>query len=241
MVRLVLLTLCLAVLPVSASAQLTQSLEPSEVELPPPDDADVDDETVIRWAAQEVARAEGRTVTRHPPLPPETYLGRAEPRVPTLSLDGDPMSRVFAELGLGAIGALIGFGLGALTIWAADEAGASADGQAIAIGASAMVAGLAVTAGITLGAEVRGGRGNFGHAFLGMLVGSAVAIPFIVYGLAFAVEGAALAAGLVLPLVGGVIGYEIGHANGAPRSRGPMQLAHTEFAHPGATSYPPLR
>ncbi|MFK7985478.1 MAG: hypothetical protein AB8I08_05565 [Sandaracinaceae bacterium] len=239
--RLVLLTLCLVAVPVSASAQLTQSLEPSEVELPPPDDANVDDETVIRWAAQEVARAQGRTVNAHPPLPPEPYLGQSEPMVPTLSLDGDPLSRVFAELGLGAIGALVGFGIGALTIWVADEAGASADGQAIAIGASAMVAGLAVTAGVTLGAEVRGGRGNFGHAFLGMLVGSAVAIPFIVYGLAFAVEGAALAAGLVLPLVGGVLGYEIGHANGAPRSRAPMQLAYGEFAPNTGTSYPPLR
>ena len=42
---------------------------------------------------------------------------------------------------------------------------------------------LSVTAGVTLAAHLTGGRGNFGHAFLGQILGGDSALPFVVLAL----------------------------------------------------------
>ena len=84
----------------------------------------------------------------------------------------------------------------------------------IAAGSGTVAGALSVTAGVTLAAHLTNGRGNFGHAFLGQMIGGAVAVPFVVLALDQDALPAALVAAGLLPLAGAVLGYEVGHANG---------------------------
>ncbi|MEQ9075904.1 MAG: hypothetical protein RLP09_18750 [Sandaracinaceae bacterium] len=178
-------------------------------------DPEVSDSDVIRWASREMGRVEGRPVGRHPPVPPDRYLARGTDGDVILAGDvnGD-VGRILAELGGGLLGAVVGGGVGALAIWAAFEENASPTWLMIAAGSGTVAGALSVTAGVTLAAHLTNGRGNFGHAFLGQMIGGAVAVPFVVLALDQDALPAALVAAGLLPLAGAVLGYEVGHANG---------------------------
>lgn len=176
------------------------------------------DDELIRWAAREVGRADGRTLGAHPPVPPYLYLSSGEPGVFRGPSPDRVLGRLVAELAGGALGVFVGGGVGTMLVWAAIEGDANPDTMAIAMGAGTVLGALGLTAGVTLAAELTGGRGNFGHAFLGQMLGSAAALPLIVYGLRNDAPIAALIAGGLLPIAGAMLGYEIGHSE---RSSGP--------------------
>jgi len=179
-------------------------------------DPDVSDADVIRWASREVGRADGRSVGRRPPEPPDPYLGHDD-APPDVMLAGDvnrDVGRLLGELGGGLLGAVVGGGAGTAIIWAAFEENLTGDWLVLAVGAGTVLGALSVTAGVTLAAHLTGGRGNFGHAFLGQILGGAAALPFVVLALDQDELAAALVAAGLLPLVGAILGYEIGHANG---------------------------
>lgn len=173
---------------------------------------DLTDDELIRWAAREVGRADGRSLGEHPPLPPFSYLSSGTPGGFRGVGPDRVMGRLLAELAGGAFGVLLGGGAGTLLVWAAIEGDANPDLMFIAAGTGTVLGALGVTAGVTLAAHLTGGRGNFGHAFLGQMLGSAAALPLVVLGVnRDAPLAAVLAAGL-LPLAGAMLGYEIGHA-----------------------------
>jgi hypothetical protein len=121
--------------------------------------------------------------------------------------------RLLAELGGGALGVIVGGGLGALLVWAAAEARANPDWMLLAAGTGTAMGAFAVTGGVVMAADAVGGRGNFGDAFIGQLVGSVAALPFVTLGMANDAPAVALVSAGLLPLCGAVLGYEIGHAN----------------------------
>lgn len=197
-----------ALVPAGARAQAE---EPDALE----DEAgDPSDEELVRWAAREIARADGRRAGERPPVPPDAYL--AVGATPDVQLLEDRLElRLLAELGLGLGGILLGGGAGALLVWAASESNADPTWMAIAIGSATVLGALGVTAGVTLGAELTGGRGNFGHAFLGQVIGAVLALPLVAIGLANDALPLALVAAGVLPLAGAILGYEVGHGERA--------------------------
>lgn len=184
-----------------------------------PADPELSDTEILRWAAREVQRAEPA-----PPAPPPSYVTHAPPPEPRYitPVEESPALRILAEVLGGVLGASAAGGLGALVIWAADQGGAAPDGMFVAIASSGVLGALGISAGVTLGGELTAGRGNFGHAFLGQVVGAAAAVPLIVSALEHDELAGALAAAALVPLIGAVIGYEVGHAEGAPRASGPI-------------------
>ncbi|MGE0788472.1 MAG: hypothetical protein AB7S26_22545 [Sandaracinaceae bacterium] len=176
----------------------------------------ISDQELVRWASREVGREEGRPIGERPPIPPDQYLAESHhlsTQYAVVAPIEQDLLRVFAELGLGALGLGIGGGTGALLILGADQAGGDPTWTVLAAMGAVMLGSVALTSGVTLGADLTHGRGNFGHAFLGMLAGAAAAIPLVVLGMDEHVLEAALVAAGVLPLAGAVLGYEIGHAD----------------------------
>jgi hypothetical protein len=183
-----------------------------------PADPEVSDLDVIRWAARDVGRSEGRPPSARPPVPPDPYLHDPAHSGAEVVLPGEDertVARLLAELGGGALGVLVGGGAGTLIIWAALESGANPDFVVIAVAGGTVLGSLALTAGVTLAADLTGGRGNFGHAFLGQIVGGVAALPFVVLGFQEGAPAAALVAVGLLPLAGAILGYELGHASGS--------------------------
>ncbi|HJL16447.1 MAG TPA: hypothetical protein RMH99_12370 [Sandaracinaceae bacterium LLY-WYZ-13_1] len=197
-------------------------------------DPEVSDTEVIRWAARELGRADGRPTDARPPVPPDPYLGHGS-SVPPPSSASQDAARILAEIGTGSLGILIGGGAGTLLIWAATEGGANPDWMLVAGASGTVLAALGVSAGVALGADVTGGRGNFGHAFLGQAVGSLSALPFVVYALSQDAPGAALVAAGLLPLAGAVLGYELAHGlASAPSGEDPPVVAWMSPVRDGA-------
>lgn len=219
-----------------ASAQPPESSEgpasPNIVPVPEPParavpidahEEEVSDAELIRWAAQELSRARPRRHPRRPPIPPDGYLLASGPG------DGPPVElgdedcraaiRFLAEIGGGTLGVLAGGSLGLLLVWVAQETDWSPSSSMIAYAAGVALGALGVSSGVTLAADQTGGHGNFGHAFLGQVLGSIAALPFVVAGLTYDLPEASLVAAGLLPLAGAVIGYELGHADAASRMR----------------------
>jgi len=216
------LLLLLASLPRAALAQDAEASDPfaqPEPEAEPPAesgafpraDPDVSDSEVIRWAARELSRADGRAVARRPPVPPDPYLGHGPRPAAEVSPAVDDGIRLLAELGGGTLGVLLGGGAGALLVWAAVEADANPDWMMMAGAAGGVLGAFGVTAGVTLAADATGGRANFGHAFIGQAIGSVAAVPFVVLGLSNDAPAAAFVAAGLLPVAGAVLGYELAH------------------------------
>ncbi len=176
------------------------------------------DEQLIRWAAREVGRADGLTLGLHPPVPPVGYLSGGGGVIRGIGPDR-VMGRILAELAGGALGVLVGGGAGTLLVWAAIEGDANPDMMMIAVGTGTVLGALGLTAGVTLAADLTGGRGNFGHAFLGQIIGSAAALPLVVFGQKNDAPVAALLAAGLLPLAGAMLGYEMGHSERASGSQ----------------------
>jgi len=223
-VRVVLLTLSFFLVAASVSAQDATTATASVAEpeagaattrvAPPAGDANVSDDEVIRWAAREVGRHDRLSLGRYPPVPPDEYLGHS---APSIALPGESNgqigARLFAELGGGTLGLLLGGGAGSLLVWAVLEERVAADWTAVAIGAGTVLGALGLTAGVTVAADLTGGRGNFGYAFLGQVVGAVAALPIVVFGQANDALALSLVAVGILPLAGAILGYEIGHAD----------------------------
>jgi len=214
----------LAVTPVARAQDVEAIPVPPAPAAAPADE--VDDDALIRWASRSLAlwRAEPVSDTRRfPPLPPDEYLehGAAGPTARLPSTVGRDGGRLLAELGGGALGVLVGGGAGALLIWAANEGGAEDDWLAIAVGGGVLLGSLGVTGGVTLGAHLAGGHGNFGHAFMGQVIGAAASLPLVVIGMENDALPLTLVALGVLPLAGAILGYEIGHGEHA-LSGGPV-------------------
>ncbi|MCB9596459.1 MAG: hypothetical protein H6719_27295 [Sandaracinaceae bacterium] len=204
--------LAVALIVASPAIAAAQDLEPDPI--PSPDEPS--DEDLIRWASREVGRQAGRSIGEHPPVPPDPYLGTgAGPELHLPDEEGRLVLRLLAETGGGLLGVGAGGGLGALLVWAFNEGNASPDALAIAWGAAVILGSLGVTGGVTLTADWMGGRGNFGHAFLGQLVGAVAALPLVALGLANDSPALALVAAGLLPLAGAILGYEIGHMDRA--------------------------
>lgn len=180
-------------------------------------DPEVSDTDVIRWAARDVGRSEGRPPSARPPVPPDPYLHDPSHTGEVLLPGEDERTvvRLLAELGGGALGVGVGGGIGALIIWATLESHPNPNFVVLAVGGGTVLGSLALTAGVTLAADLTGGRGNFGHAFLGQIVGALAALPFVVLAFQEDAPVAALVAVGVLPLAGAILGYEVGHASGA--------------------------
>ena len=79
-----------------------------------------------------------------------------------------------------------------------------------------------VTSGVTLAADQLRGRANFGHAFLGQLIGSIAALPFVIIGLTYDALAASMLAAGVLPLAGAMLGYELGHGSHSGEGTAPQ-------------------
>ncbi len=204
MTRALVIALALLAVPAAAGAQDEEASAAGEPS----------DEELIRWASREIGRADGRTLGDRPPVPPDAYLVSGGPYDVELASDDERLAlRLLAEVGGGLAGVLAGGGLGAVLIWVASESNADPDWMAIAVGAGTILGALGVTSGVTLAADLTGGRGNFGHAFLGQVIGAVAALPLVVLGLANDALPLALVAAGVLPLAGAVLGYEIGHAD----------------------------
>ncbi|MCA9607572.1 MAG: hypothetical protein KC619_18320 [Myxococcales bacterium] len=200
--RSLLVVLLLALVPAGAAAQD----EPADDEL--------SDEALIRWASREIGRSEGRALGERPPVPPDAYLHDGAPYDLHLAGEEDQLGlRLLAEAGGGLVGILAGGGIGAVIVWVASESNADPTWMATAVGAAAILGSVGVTAGVTLAADLTGGRGNFGHAFIGQAIGAVVALPLVVLGLANDALPLSLVAAGVLPLAGAILGYEVGHAD----------------------------
>jgi len=72
--------------------------------------------------------------------------------------------------------------------------------------------GLGISVGVLGGGALAGGDGTFGSVFLGQATGGMASIPFVLFADDLVV---ALLAVILLPLTGGVLGYEI--SNDVPR------------------------
>ncbi|MBX3273941.1 MAG: hypothetical protein KF729_26995 [Sandaracinaceae bacterium] len=185
---------------------------------------DVSDTELVRWASRELARAARRAVGDWPPVPPDAYLGAGTSR--DLRLAGEDSEiglRLVAELGGGALGLLVGGGAGALFIWAVAEGNAGMEWLSIAVGTAVALGGVGLSAGVTLAGELTGGRGNFGFAFLGQVVGALLALPLVALGQAQDALALTLVAAGVLPLGGAILGYELAHAD-RPGGGGPIAM-----------------
>jgi hypothetical protein len=175
------------------------------------DEEEVSDDELIRWAANEVRILEGRPPNAPAvPMPPASYLGVSGENGAVTFADRTPL-RVLAEAGAGALGFGIGAGLGALIVWAAIEARANTQWMTVAVGTGAILGALGVTSGVVLAGDALDGRGNFGHAFIGTAIGSALAIPLVVLGVEHDALPLSFVAASILPLAGAMIAYEIGH------------------------------
>lgn len=220
-VRSIALVLLLAA-PVSAQVEIIEVPEPPAE----PDDGALNDDALIRWAVSElrVHRGEPNEAPRAALAPAEENTG-----APAIArVDRSDAVRVLAEIGGGTVGFAIGGGLGILLLWAADQANASPDWMLIAGGVGTVLGALGVTTGVVLAAESVGGRGNFGHAFLGQAIGSLVALPIVVLGLQNDAPELSIVAAGILPLAGAVLAYEISHGDqGAVAFVGPTGIAGT--------------
>ena len=192
----------------SAAAQVEVVPDPPE-----PSDAISDDE-LLRWASNEVRVHEGRPILPpRPPIPPASYTMGAEGPV-VLPHEGERDAvRLLAELGGGAVGVLVGGGVAALVVWGAVEARANPDWMMVAVGTGATIGAFAVTGGVVIAGEAAGGRGTFGDAFIGQLVGSVAALPLVTLGMAEDALAISIVSASLLPLCGAILGYEISHAN----------------------------
>ena len=194
-------------------------------------DGELGDEELIRWAAREVGRADGWTMGERPPVPPDSYLEiGALGGIPDVGTEHD-VARLLSELTGGALGLMVAGGAGALWVWAAIEGAADPDWMALAVGTATIFGSLGLTAGVTLAADLTGGHGNFGHAFLGQLLASAAALPLVALGFANDAPAAALVAGGLLPLAGALLGYEVGHSE---RASGTSAMAYLAPSNGGA-------
>jgi hypothetical protein len=144
-------------------------------------------------------------------VPPDRYLEHGPGPVAVMPGAPDDAVRLLAEIGGGALGVLLGGGAGTLLIWGALEADANPDVMMLAGAGGGILAALGVTSGVTLAADLTGGRANFGHAFIGQAIGSAAAVPFVVLGLTNDAPAAALVAAGLIPLAGAILGYELAH------------------------------
>jgi hypothetical protein len=200
-----------------------------EVEIPEPDDADVSEDALIRWASNEVRVYEGRP--RSPervPIVPDAYLTNGGAREPMPNTLEEDITRVLAEISGGAIGYLIGGGIGAALIWGAHEANANPDWMMVSVAAGAVLGAMGITGGVLLAGDLTGGQGNFGHAFLGQALGSLLALPLVVLGLENDMPELAFVAAGVLPLAGAVLAYEVAHGEQGSRIvLGPTGIAGT--------------
>lgn len=219
------LLLLLSALPAVASAQ-TSGAAP-EPPSPGASEDDIDDTALIRWASEEVRIYERRPVAPPlAPIPPDSYLGTGIDGPLVLpDQSGHDAVRVLAELGGGALGVLIGGGLGALIVWGAVEEHANPDWMIVAVGAGTAIGAFAVTGGVVLAADLTGGRGNFGEAFIGQVIGCAAALPLVTIAMANDALPLAIVSAGVLPLAGAILGYEISHANADGASTAPRQIA----------------
>ncbi len=224
MTRAALVVLVLAFAPL-ASAQ--DALE--RVPDPPADpaaeasDGTVSDAELIRWASNEVREHDGRPLTPpRAPVPPDGYVGTGVdgPVVLPHQADRDAL-RLIAEVGGGAIGVLVGGGAGALLVWGALEAEANPDWMLAAMAAGTMLGAVGVTTGVFLAGDALGGGGNYGHTFIGQLIGAVASLPLVTIGLAEGAPAVAIVSAGILPLAGAVLAYERSSANrGGPAPGG---------------------
>lgn len=199
----------------ASAPALAQGEDDAAVPEPPSAGSEpVSDAELIRWAAREVRIHEGRRAERHPPIPPDGYVGASVDR-PGAALDGatDDLLRVLAEVGVGSLGLLLGAGVGGLLVWSAHELDADPIWTMVAVGAGSTIAAFGVTLGVVLGGEAVDGRGNFGHAFIGQLMGSALTLPFVTLAMAEDRPELAVLAVALFPLAGAILGYELSHAS----------------------------
>ena len=217
--RVLVLSALAIVVPATAAAQ-----EPGVVYSPA--DPEVSDTEVIRWAARELGRADGREVDRHPPPPPSDYVARDPSPEPIPSLEPEGGVRVLAEIGGGALGMTLGGGLGALLVWAALEGNASPEWTLIAGGAATVLTSVGITTGVALAAEATGSRAGFGHAFIGQAIGALAAVPLVVLAFHEGVPEAGLVPATLFPLGGAVIAYEIAHALSSSSAAAPPVVAY---------------
>jgi len=73
-----------------------------------------------------------------------------------------------------------------------------------------MLAGAAFTmpVGVFTGGTLAGGRGTLGYTFLGALTGSLLSVPMVALADQFDSEGVGIAAALVFPVLGSILGFE---------------------------------
>ncbi len=177
---------------------------------------------LIRWAANQVRIYEGRPLPPpRPPVPPDNYIGGEDGPLVLPDQTENDVKRFFAELGGGALGVLVGGGLGALIVWAAVNDRAAPQWQGVAVGTAVAIGTFSVAGGVVLGADLTGGYGNFGVTFIGEMIGCAAALPLVTLALANGSPAVAMVSAGVLPLAGAILAYEISHANssGLPTSR----------------------
>lgn len=195
----------------AASAQDT----PERVPEPTSDDGALSDEELIRWAANEVRVYEGRPPEPpRPPVPPDGYIGTGvDGHVVLPGEAGRDALRFLAELGGGALGVVVGGGVGALLVWGAIEGNVGPEWTLAALATAGALGAFGVTTGVVLGAEAVGGRGRYGDTFIGQLIGAVAALPVVTVGVANDAPALALVAAGVLPLAGAVLAYEVSHAD----------------------------
>lgn len=211
MTRAALASILLFAFAPSAMAQVEVVPDPPE----PPERSDtISDEELLRWASNEVRLHEGRPLPPpRPPIPPASYTMGAEGPV-VLPHEGERDAvRLLAELGGGAVGVLVGGGVATLVVWGAVEARANPDWMMVAVGTGATIGAFAITGGVVIAGEAAGGRGTFGDAFIGQLVGSVAALPLVTLGVAEDALAISIVSATLLPLCGAILGYEISHAN----------------------------
>lgn len=204
----------LLVLAAPALAGAQDALE--EVPEPPRGDDAISDVELIRWASNVVREHEGRPpAPPHAPVPPDGYVGTGVDGPLALPNESERDAvRLLAELGGGALGVLIGGGIGTLIVWGATLADANPQWMMVAWAAGTTLGAFGVTTGVVLAGDASGGRGNYGHAFIGQLIGGVAALPLVTIGLAEDAPALAVVAAGLLPLAGAVLGYEMSHAEG---------------------------
>jgi hypothetical protein len=154
------------------------------------------------------------------PATPALDASNAGPGSSTSS--GEPAGgRILAETGLGLLGGVAGVVGGSLIYYGVASAAGCAGGDFCsydAVGVAALVTSpFAIAAGVTLGGEVAGGRGNYGWALLGTSAGAALGAPLFAVaptreseggGAGELVAASSVAMGL-LAVAGGVVFYEL--------------------------------
>lgn len=155
-----------------------------------------------------------------PPPPPPSLIptpttGRLHLATPLTPRAPPPNGNEWAEAGVGFALNMVGLGGPLLAMTMMDIASPE-----IMIGV-AMVGGLAVAGGVTLGGVATGGRGDFLAAYAGTLVGEIAALVNVFVsamisrcnhvecGSEAAFIALSAAGAIVLPVVGGVIGYSM--------------------------------